>query len=107
MTVDKTVQETIDPTATTFKGIPHYETWIVTKWIKDEPMTFNYWQNEARKVYNQTRIEGDPVVKLSDLLERRHLMQIPPRVGVYGDLIRATLQRVNWREVAVEILALI
>lgn len=108
MTVDRTSQtEILDPTATTFKGIPHYETWTVLKWIKEDRLSFNYWQNEARKVYRQTQKEGDPVVKLAELLERRHMDYIPPRVGVYRDLIEATLTRVNWRDVAVELLALV
>lgn len=90
---------------TTFNGILHYETFTVTRWIKDQPSTAAYWRNVAEKVYAHCQKMGDPVLMLSQLLEERHLATIPANCGVYGDLILATLRRVDWNEVAVEILA--
>lgn len=97
--------EAIDLAATTFNGIPRYETWTVLKWIKEDPRISAIWNSEARKAYSQTRQVGDPVVKLAEILEQRHAAAIPVSPGLYADLIAVTLRRVDWREVAETILA--
>lgn len=97
--------EVFDPTVTTFNGIPRYETWTVLNWIQKDERISAFWKNEARKAYAQTREVGDPVVKLAEMLEERHMAAIPLSMGVYVDLITATLRRVEWREVAETILA--
>ena len=106
MGTDKTSQkaEVFDPTATTFNGIPRFETWTVLKWIQEDPRIKAFWNAEARKAYAQTREVGDPVVKLAEVLERKHTAAIPISIGVYGDLITTALRRVDWREVAETIL---
>lgn len=96
--------EVFDPTATTFNGIPRYETWTILKWIQEDVRISAFWRSEARKAYAQTREAGDPVVKLAERLEERHVAAIPLSVGVYVDLINAALRRVDWREVAETIL---
>lgn len=93
-----------DPTATTFNGIPHYETWTVLNFIRENAGASVYWHKAASMVYLQTRERGDPVMKLAEMLEKSHNDTIPERVGVYGELLKATLRRVQWRDVAVQLL---
>jgi hypothetical protein len=90
---------------TTVNGRFHYETWTVKHWLNNAPQVKAHWSKVAQQAFEQCRERGDPVMKLSEELESWHLEKLPGIGGLYADLLKATLRRVDWAEVAVSLLA--
>ena len=75
-----------------YNGWTNYETWNVNLWLGNEEGSYNYWQEQARELGN--------VTDLASALESEIMDNAPELPGLYGDILTANLQTVNWREIA-------
>ena len=88
-------------------GWTNYETWAVNLWLDNEEGTHDYWREQAQSQWNlatptsySTR-EEVAIQCLAEVLKDEHDEARPEMPGVYGDLLGAALEEVNWREIAV------
>lgn len=91
----------------THNGWANYETWVVNLWLDNEEGIHDYWREQARHQWQiatatsySTR-EEEALQALVDILKDDHEEESPELTGVYCDLLKAALEEVNWREIAV------
>jgi len=75
-----------------YNGWANYETWVTKLWIDNEEGSHNYWQDEARRAKD--------AYTLGQTLREYHEENTPTAVGVYADLLTASLGDVNWFDIA-------
>lgn len=91
---------------TKYNGWTNYETWAVNLWMQNDQASQEYACELAKSRWAGTIAEGAHThsemarYALAESLEEQHETDMPPDVGVYGDLLNAALQRVNWDEIA-------
>lgn len=82
-----------------YGGFSNRETWIMALWAdNDEPRYRRYW--EAYKALESERGRESAVCRLAEIIRADVEDHTPLQVGVYADLLRAAIWRINWREVA-------
>ena len=77
----------------TYNGWTNYETWNVKLWMDNDEGEYNYWQERAE--YNR-----DDVYDLSQELKSYYQEGMPEVNGMWADLLQASLNSVNWYEIA-------
>lgn len=93
-----------------YNGWSNYETWLVKLWIDNDEGSYNYWQEEAQRVYDAAE-ESDTFTKaeqaaldLDDILKSYHEQIIEesgvPQSGFIADLMNAAMSEVDWHEIA-------
>ena len=87
---------------TTYNGWTNRETWLVNLWLQNDQVTVEYWESIAARFY-----ANDPycaVVDLADALKTAHIELMAEVLGetsgVMHDLLRTSLDHVNWDEIA-------
>lgn len=95
-----------------YNGWTNYETWAVSLWIDNEESTQTYWRQEAAReteqaVNCQMVEDGTWTIKEAarfSLAERlkEEITDTAPEMtaSVYSDLLQRSLDRVNWKEIA-------
>ena len=90
-----------------YNGWTNYETWCVNLWIDNEPNDLADVARDhieaaldGRYGYVREDVRADAVRTLGEHLEEMHDDAMPDVVGVFADLLRASLQEVNWQEIA-------
>lgn len=96
----------------TCNGWTNYETWNVALYIDQDAQ--EYWLDVALDVYHHAYDNADASSPLSvgqqaacdlaDQLKADHEENAPELNGTYADLLNAALSRVNWYEIAKNIL---
>jgi len=97
-----------------YNGWTNYETWTVSLWLDNEEPTYRYWREVAaecrHEVGDSTQVcDGDCTVEeaasfmLAQKL-RREITGASPlqNPSMYGDLLLAALNEVNWEEIALK-----
>ena len=88
-----------------YNGWTNYETWVVKLWIDNDQGSQEYWLHAARQARKHNVTNPDAArYELQELLKDEHEEQSPEVVGVYADLLNASLCEVNWREIAKNLL---
>ena len=89
----------------TYNGWANYQTWVVNLWLMNEQPSYNYWAERTRAVLRGTEPGDDrseAVRKLAD--ELREVVQEECAIDeacLASDLMTASLEEVDWREIAV------
>lgn len=80
-----------------YNGWSNYETWVVRLWLDNEEPSYRYWTGQARVWHGRERA----AYRLAEQL-REELTEASPvnEPTVYGDLMNAALEEVNWLEIA-------
>jgi len=82
-----------------YNGWANYETWLVNVWMTNEEGSSRYWDDVARRCYDEDDPEGS-TRKLAKRLEYE-LAQVPDDLsGFHKDLMNAALGEVDWDELA-------
>ena len=95
-----------------YNGWTNYETWLVNLWLTNEEPTYRYWIESARyqrdhasecsQVRDGIWSESEAATfNLADQL-KDEIMEAAPNdeSTLYGDLINAALDNVDWAEIA-------
>ncbi len=105
-------EDTMTMKTKTYNGWTNYETWCVKLWMDDDKADSAAWDSqaeawlEANLMDNSfTSAERQRVYGLVEDLKNRYLDQMPKLNGCYRDLLRSSLQSVNWYEIAEHLLA--
>ena len=98
------------------RGQGEIETAAVTDWIHSNPDQADYWAKQAqrqREAASQSQMVKDKVIsvqeatriQLAKQIEREMLEQLPIEDSLHRELLRASLEYVDWRAVADECLS--
>ena len=98
------------------RGQGEIETMAVSDWIHSNPDQADYWAMQAqrqREAASQSQMVKDKVIsvqeatriQLAKQIEREMLEQLPVEESLHRELIRASLEYVDWRAVADECLS--
>lgn len=100
-----------------YNGYKNYETWCVNLWIDNQSAQQGWWADEARRCYSEAASNSNfsksevAVDMLADRLKDEHEDGASEAIdsmscgnGVFGDLLRAALSEVDWREIATNLL---
>jgi len=97
-----------------YNGWSNYETWLVSLWLSNDAVVYEYWSGEAKRhkkeapELEQVRdgvwtVQQGATFGLADQLEADIEEGRPEEKGVwglYGDLLTAALAEVDWIEIA-------
>lgn len=91
-----------------YNGWTNYETWDVALWLDNEQGSYNYWNDRAQEIYDESEAdnvftrEQQATLSLSKELEEQHeeASAALAVTGVFADLLTAALGSVNWYEIA-------
>lgn len=83
----------------TYQGWRNYETWVVSLWIDNEQGSQSYWQERAYHVMRRNE-RNHAITLLADELRSEHEEAMPEVKGVFSDMLTAAMERVDWREIA-------
>jgi hypothetical protein len=80
-----------------YNGWTNYETWVVRLWLDNEEPSYRYWTGQARHWHGR----DGAACRLAEQL-KKELSDASPvnEPTVYGDLMNAALEEVNWLEIA-------
>lgn len=90
-------------------GWTNYATWAINLWMDNEQGTQEYWQRQARELWDDCKPNADYegqtreqifLYRLSEYLKSEHEEHAPETTGVYADLLTSALGLVNWYEIA-------
>ncbi len=80
-----------------YNGWTNYETWVVRLWLDNEEPSYRYWTGEARRWKGRDGAVSGLADQLKEELTEASPVNEPT---VYGDLMNAALEDVNWLEIA-------
>lgn len=87
-----------------YNGWTNYETWNVALWFDND--SSEYWPERAQELWNDTEAtisftrEEKASLTLAKVMEVVIEEGTPTVVGLYADLLNASLSEVNWHEIA-------
>jgi hypothetical protein len=100
----------------TYNGWTNYETWLVALWIGDEPTSDDEWQKVAKKYLAKAMLprdlsRGDRPTNGEQVIASRNTAQAlqdhfrdsevrPELKGIWAAMLDATMNEVNWSEIA-------
>jgi hypothetical protein len=98
-----------------YNGWSNYETWVVKLWMDNAEGTQEYWQERTRQIAEECRAAGGTDVltaeqeargELAEALNLWHEEARPEmeNAGVFLDLLRHSLGRVDWDEIATSLM---
>lgn len=86
----------------TYNGWTNYETWCANLWLTNDSAGYEWLIERADELLEDCDgDEDDAVSALAEALEQQHDELMPESVeGVFADLLRHALGRVDWHEIA-------
>ena len=82
----------------TYNGHKNYETWVVSNWLNNDYVDYQYWMGAAKDIL---RADAEfPVEALTERLQNAAEASKPEGIGFYSDLIQAALNEVSWYDIA-------
>ncbi len=88
-----------------YNGWSNYETWNVKLWIDNEEVSYEHWRERAEECRDDADGDLDAARQsLADELESHYDEFAPTTRGVYADLLNHALGRVDWHEIAANML---
>jgi hypothetical protein len=82
-----------------YNGWTNYETWAINLWMDESQ---DYWQDLIADIIEEEGTDNinDLTYRISEAIKQQHEDDAPQASGVFADLLSASLQRVNWYEIA-------
>jgi hypothetical protein len=99
---------------TTYNGWTNYETWNVNLWMDNERGSSELWNEHAQACYDATDQDDETSTRQSDAsealaneLEAMHdeYLAALNLQGCFADIMGAAMSRVDWREIADNLLS--
>jgi hypothetical protein len=94
-----------------YNGWTNYETWNAKLWMDNDQSSYSYWNETAAEAWNETDEDDDAETRtqeavrvLEDRLESEHEENMPEVRGMYADILRSAMDRINWREIAASLI---
>ncbi len=89
---------------TTYNGWTNYETWDVKLWLDNDYQTYSYVQD---MIASLDMDEEYPALTLADALRDLVMEEMRPEAdaSMFEDILTAGLERVDWREIADNLLS--
>jgi len=93
-----------------YNGWFNYETWLAKLWMDNEEGTYNYWNENAQEVYDNSEADRTftrderAALDLAERLKDEFEQQQPEVTGFWADMINAAMSEVNWHEIAVHLI---
>lgn len=86
----------------TYNGWTNYETWCVNLWLTNDSDGYEWLSERADEALEDCDGDEDEALSvLAEALEQQYEEFMPESVeGVFSDLLRHALGRVEWREIA-------
>lgn len=75
-------------------GYTNRATWIASVWMSNDEDMYTYWTDAAASC--------DSIEELTGMMELELHDMAPEMDGMYGDLLEAILEQVEWYEIAEE-----
>lgn len=88
------------PSDSTYNGWTNYETWVVALWLDNEQSTQLMCVEVAEDCFERTDESCEARRLLAEWLETHIKAEQPTVAGLYADLLNATVNAVNWHELA-------
>lgn len=86
-------------------GWSNYETWNAKLWLDNDEGSYHLYREMAQKCWTESEGDiDDAASRLSDRLETWCTENEPSLSGMYSDLLIASLQAIDWLEIADSIL---
>lgn len=85
-----------------YNGWSSYETWLVNLWLGNERGSYEYWRDYTADALERHQRDVDAsVLDIATHLKDEFETSVPEDLhGMWGDLIRSALAKVNWFEIA-------
>jgi len=92
----------------TYNGWKNYETWAVNLELSNEENSYSYWVSVAADQMRRARmfpsdtftVSQDARYELARILKDEVVDAAPEMDGIYGTLLNAALDEVEWSEIA-------
>ena len=90
----------------TYNGWKNYQTWVTALWLDNEYDDYLQWNDRANTLFAESTEEDvterlhSVACKLSAELENHIKGNTPLTTGLYADLLSASINEVDWFEVA-------
>jgi hypothetical protein len=89
-----------------YNGWTNYETWVANLWIGNDEGAYSYWMEQTKSLWNRCGThpgrtqEEDLEIQLSDMLKSEVTEEMPEVGGMFGDMLTASVGRIDWSEIA-------
>jgi hypothetical protein len=83
-----------------YNGWSNYETWNVALWMDNDEGNYDYWNERTTEICEAATDKDDAISILADALKDEHQENMPEVKGTYADLLQASLDSVDWYEIA-------
>ena len=89
-----------------YNGWTNYETWAYKLWMDNDRGEYDYWREETQGAWARARAEDHFTrSQAARYVLAEHLKSYaednqPPVDGAYGDLLSASIDRIDWPEIA-------
>jgi hypothetical protein len=91
-----------------YNGWSNYETWCVKLWMDNDQGSQEYWSESAQDTYRRYEDDKDGAIDvLAESIEAQYdedFDSLIPGASVFSDLLRTSLQRVDWHEIAASLI---
>ena len=94
----------------TYNGWTNYETWVTKLHMDNDFGSYLYWTERAREIARTSHPSeyltryAMAEMQLAEALKAGHEDAQPELPGVFGDLLQAALDSVDWHEIAASLL---
>jgi GTPase Era involved in 16S rRNA processing len=90
-----------------YNGWYNYETWNCKLWLDNEYSTYQYMQEESKRIYDESEAseystkKENAVYNLSEFI-KEYVEENTPEIpaSMYSDLLNAAISEINFREIA-------